>query len=95
MIESISSFIGVFVGLIFWELIKMFGLTLFKSAAPETIADACVWLDKRMPTFLAQGRSSEDVEALLRERFGTWSGQEWAKLDSVYSVRKLLDNNPQ
>ena len=91
MIESISSFAGVFVGLIFWELIKMFGLTLFKSEAPKAVTKGLQLLDEMMPGFIEEGISGSQAEAALRDRLGSLTGQEWADIRKRYDPMVALD----
>ena len=91
MIESIHSFIGTAIALVFWELVKLFGLTAFKSEAPKAVTKGLQLLDEMMPGFIEEGISGSQAEAAIRERLGTLTGQEWADIRKRYDPMVALD----
>ena len=91
MIESISSFIGVFVGLIFWELVKLFGLTFFKSEAPKAVIKGLQVLDELMPGLIEEGATGSQAEEAVRKRLGSLTGQEWTDIRKRYDPMVALD----
>lgn len=91
MIESIHAFLGTAAALVFWELVKLFGLTLFKSEAPKAVARGLQILDEMMPGLIEEGISGSQAEAALRGRLGSLTGQEWADIRRRYDPVAALD----
>ena len=87
MIESISSFTGTVVALIFCEIVKMFGVAWFKSEAPKYTVAGLEWIDERLPGLLANGVTGPEAEASLRSYLGYMSDQEWTDLSSDIDSR--------
>jgi hypothetical protein len=87
MIEAVSSFVGTTIALIFWELIKIFGVTWFKSEAPKFTIASLDWIDDRLPGLIAEGATGPEAVAQLRAYLGHMSDQEWKDLNADVTTR--------
>lgn len=92
MIDFIATFAGAVVALLFWELIKVTGLTLLKSEAPKAVVQGLQLLDQFLPKMIYEGMTGEQMEAEIRRRLGALTGQEWADIRRRFDPVIFIDN---
>jgi hypothetical protein len=95
MTELLTTFLAASAALLFWEIIKMFAVTAFKSEAPKAVARGLEILDEILPAAIYEGRPSDVVESQIRARLGALTGQEWADIRQRFDPVVFLDTLKQ
>jgi hypothetical protein len=95
MTEMLTTFLYLSAALLFWEIIKMFVVTAFKSEAPKAVARGLEILDEILPAAIYEGRPSDVVESQIRARLGALTGQEWADIRQRFDPVVFLDTLKQ
>jgi hypothetical protein len=92
MTELLTTFLAASAALLFWEIVKMFAVTAFKSEAPKAVARGLIALDRLLPELIQNRVPGSELEARLRARLGTLTGQEWADIRTRFDPEIFLDH---
>jgi len=86
------SFLGTAAALIFWEFIKQIGVRLVQGYAPSAVATGLAALDRLLPSLIAEGVTSAQVEERLRQELGSLTGSEWRQIRARFDPAIFLDH---
>ena len=88
----ILAFIGTTTALLFWELVKLFVLQIFKSQAPKATIALLQQVDRLLPSLIREGVSGEELEERLRNQLGELTGQQWNDVSRSFNLSAFLEH---
>lgn len=88
----IQAFLGATTALLFWELVKIFALAIFKSQAPKATIALLQQVDRILPSLIREGVSGSELEERLRNQLGELTGQQWNDVSRSFNLSAFLEH---